>query len=115
MQKTFFLIALFLNILKISFAQDGGNDMNFNPSDVGFGYGDAANNTIQTTLIQSDGKIIIGGYFTTYDGTSRNSIARLNSDVTLDAGFVVGTGANNPVFSTALQSDGKIIIGGSFT
>ena len=65
--------------------------------------------------MQSDGKIIIGGSFTSYDGIGRNSIARLNADGSLDIGFNPGTGANNPVHSITLQPDGKIIIGGDFT
>ena len=67
------------------------------------------------TALQGDGKIIIGGQFTTYNGTGRNYIARLNADGTLDAGFNPGTGANNTIQTTALQGDGKIIIGGVFT
>src|SRR5206468_1632456 len=62
-----------------------------------------------------DGKIIIGGDFTTYSGTTRNRIARINADGTLDASFNPGTGASGTVYSTAVQSDGKIIIEGSFT
>jgi uncharacterized delta-60 repeat protein len=83
--------------------------------DAGFNPGTGANQFIQTTVIQSDGKIIIGGWFTSYDGTVINRIARLNSDGTLDAGFNPGTGANSTIYTTSLQSDGKIIIGGAFT
>jgi hypothetical protein len=43
-----------------------------------------------------------------------NRIARLNSDGTLDDTFNTGSGANENVQSIALQSDGKILIGGSF-
>ena len=68
-----------------SFAQC--NDNSFNPSDIGFGYGDGANSIVETTSIQSDGKIIIGGWFTSYNGTASNYIARLNVDGTLDSSF----------------------------
>jgi uncharacterized delta-60 repeat protein len=87
---------------------DGGLDATF---DVGTG----ANSSVLTTSIQSDGKVIIGGNFTSYNGTSINRIARLNSDGSLDATFNVGTGANNWVYTTSIQSDGKVIMGGSFT
>ncbi len=83
--------------------------------DTGFLIGTGANGTVWTISLQSDGKIIIGGNFTTYNGLSRNGIARLNSDGTLDASFVVGSGANGTVYSTSLQSDGKVIIGGWYT
>lgn len=70
-----------------------------------------------TTLLQPDGKIIIGGDFNSYDGVSRNKIARVNSDGSLDLTFDPGAGATGGVlvYTTALQSDGKIIIGGDFT
>jgi uncharacterized delta-60 repeat protein len=83
--------------------------------DATFNAGTGANLRVHTTAIQSDGKIIIGGAFTTYNGTARNRIARLNADGSLDAAFNPGTGANDMVFTTAIQSDGKIIIGGIFT
>jgi uncharacterized delta-60 repeat protein len=98
-----------------TYSQDGANDPTFNSSDIGFGYGDGANSTIYTTTLQSDGKIIIGGQFASYDGSAKNFIARLNTDGSLDNTFNVGTGFNNTVLTTAVQSDGKIIIGGFFT
>ncbi|MFH2141959.1 MAG: T9SS type A sorting domain-containing protein [Bacteroidota bacterium] len=83
--------------------------------DTTFNLGVGANSAILATAIQSDGKIIVGGYFTTYNGTACNSIARLNTNGSLDSTFNVGTGANDCVYATALQSDGKIIIVGYFT
>ena len=44
-------------------------------------------NTVQATAVQPDGKILIGGYFTTVLGVTRNNIARLNTDGTLDTAF----------------------------
>ncbi|HEX8492185.1 MAG TPA: Calx-beta domain-containing protein [Pyrinomonadaceae bacterium] len=70
---------------------------------------------VSAVALQPDGKIIIGGAFIFYDGTTRNRIARLNSDGTLDATFDPGTGADNHVYAITLQPDGKIIIGGIFT
>jgi uncharacterized delta-60 repeat protein len=96
-----------------AYAQPGSLDLTFNPIDVGSGNG--ANNDVLTTSIQSDGKIIIGGNFTSYNGNVINRIARLNTDGTLDTTFNPGTGANNSVYTTSIQSDGKIIIGGDFT
>jgi uncharacterized delta-60 repeat protein len=97
------------------FAQAGSLDTTFNSADIGFSYGDGANNRVMNSTLQSDGKIIIGGKFTSYNGTSRNHITRLNTDGSLDTTFNPGTGANFDVWSTSLQSDGKIIIGGVFT
>ncbi|MGW8184632.1 MAG: Ig-like domain-containing protein [Candidatus Moraniibacteriota bacterium] len=83
--------------------------------DTAFIVGTGASNTVSELAIQSDGKIIIGGNFTTYNSISRNRIARLNTDGTLDTTFTVGTGAGSYVRAVSIQSDGKIIIGGSFT
>ena len=79
-------------------------------------FGIGFNNTIFGSDIQSDGKIIVGGAFTTYTGVSQNRIVRFNTDGSLDSSFVVGTGFNSTVHSIALQpSDGKILVGGEFT
>ncbi|HSC75657.1 MAG TPA: thrombospondin type 3 repeat-containing protein [Pseudomonadales bacterium] len=81
--------------------------------DAGFGVG--SNGTVYTVALQADGKILIGGDFTTFNSVARSRIARLNADGSLDASFNVGSGANNTVYTAALQADGKINIGGSFT
>ncbi len=65
--------------------------------------------------VQPDGKILMGGSFTHLGGQGRNNIARLNPDGSLDAAFNPGSGASNQVFALALQSNGKIVIGGDFT
>ena len=103
------LITFVLMIFSITiYAQ--GVDLTFNPSGI-----TGANDNVRTISIQNDGKLIIGGDFTTYNGISINRIARLNADLTLDTSFNPGTGANFTVETTSIQSDGKIIIGGSFS
>ena len=99
----------------LTFAQPGTIDLTFNSSDIGLANGDGANNNVYATCLQSDGKIIIGGIFTSYNGTAVNRIARLNTDGTIDTTFDTGTGVNSTIYSISMQSDGKIIIGGSFT
>jgi uncharacterized delta-60 repeat protein len=83
--------------------------------DNSFNTGTGCDNFVWAIAIQNDGKIIIGGDFTTYNGTGRNRIARLNTDGSLDTSFDPGTGADAQVVSIAVQNDGKIIIGGYFT
>ena len=78
--------------------------------------GAGASSNVYTVAIQSDGKIIIGGDFTTYNGTARGRIARVNTDGSLDTTFLnTGAGADAIIYNLVLQSDGRIIIGGSFT
>lgn len=83
--------------------------------DTSFSTGTSINNTVRAIAIQDDGKVVIGGEFSSIGGTARGYIARLNSDGSLDTGFSTGGGLNNTVEALHLQSDGKIIIGGTFT
>jgi uncharacterized delta-60 repeat protein len=90
---------------------DGTLDTTFNT-----GSGVAGPRAVVYTLaLQPDGKIIIGGDFNRINNVNRNNIARLNSDGSVDTGFDPGLGTDNYVESLALQPDGKIFIGGSFT
>jgi uncharacterized delta-60 repeat protein len=83
--------------------------------DTGFDPGTGTDDTVWAVVVQADGKGLIGGEFTTVDGTGRNRIARLNRDGTLDIGLDPGTGASNQVQAVVHQPDGKVIIGGYFT
>ncbi len=119
--KLFTLIFLFANAnLKAQFSQQGQLDTTFNSADKGFGKGDGPNTSVFKSIFQQDGKLIIVGAFTRYNGISRNGIARLNIDGSLDTSFnpgsgMIGTGTEIPImYSVALQTDGKIIIGGNF-
>lgn len=70
---------------------------------------------VHSVSLQPDGKILVGGGFLLKDAAVPKNIARLNSDGSVDTGFRVGTGTNSPVYTTALQSDGKVLLGGNFT
>jgi uncharacterized delta-60 repeat protein len=76
-----------------------------------------ASSFVQSIATKSDGKILVGGQFTIYDGILRNRIAQLNADGTLDGAFDVGSVEEGfgSVEAIAVQSDGKVLIGGSFT
>ena len=82
--------------------------------DASFSIGSGFNGRVNCFSLQSDGKIIVGGLFTTYNGYSCNYIVRLNPDGTRDVSFDTGSGFNNQVQTTAIQSDGKILVGGDF-
>jgi uncharacterized delta-60 repeat protein len=69
---------------------------------------------IRALAIQADGKVVIGGTFTTYNGVGRNRVARVNTNGSLDTSFDPGTGASSTVRTIAIQADGKIVIGGAF-
>lgn len=94
---------------------DGSLDTTFRPVPVSNPYL-AYNSTIEAFAVQSDGKVIIVGGFTTVGGFARDHIARLNADGSLDLGFRSSYSffANNTLLAVAIQSDGKIVVGGSF-
>jgi uncharacterized delta-60 repeat protein len=83
--------------------------------DPSFDPGKGANGFVQSILVQADGKILIGGGFTTYNATPRNGVARLNPDGSLDTSFNPGGGANSEVHCVAQLPDLKVLIAGSFT
>jgi uncharacterized delta-60 repeat protein len=66
------------------------------------------------TVVQSDGKILVFGFprFNNVKGVSKNNIARLNADGSLDIGFVCDCEDFPYINSVFVQSDGKIFIGG---
>ena len=83
------------------------------------GFGPKLNDDVFSIAVQTDGKILLAGEFTAFQPngtrveTTRNRIARLNADGTLDMGF--DPNVNNDVRSVALQADGKVLVGGFFT
>jgi uncharacterized delta-60 repeat protein len=90
--------------------EDGTHDNTFNNG------GSGANNDVKVIRLQSDGKILIGGWFGVYNGiTYPDFFTRLNADGTIDDTFNNGgIGPNHQIYGIGFQSDGKIIIGGWF-
>ncbi|HXJ55645.1 MAG TPA: Calx-beta domain-containing protein [Verrucomicrobiae bacterium] len=74
-----------------------------------------ANNNIRTMIRQDDGRILIGGQFTSYDNSSRVRVARLEANGALDSSFDPAAGANGQVRALAVATDGKVYLGGDFT
>jgi len=83
--------------------------------DNSFVTGTGANDgAIQTISIQSDGSILLGGSFTTFNNVACNSMIKVDQNGAIDNQFITNT-LSWPDFMplhTALQSDGKILIGG---
>lgn len=72
---------------------------------------------IYDVVVQSDGKILVGGSISAFNGGTRFGLVRLNADLTDDTAFNANfvTGFNGSVEAIAVQADGKILVGGSFT
>ena len=89
----------------------GTLDASFNP-------GTGPNSTVQAIITQPDGKVVVGGEFTTFNGLSAPRIARLNSDGSRDTGFNQGLGFDSPVLSLLQLPNGsggfRILAGGDF-
>jgi uncharacterized delta-60 repeat protein len=95
---------------------DGSLDITFNISGVTFNPATPSyNRKIDRLAIQNDGKILVAGAFTHIGGVSRNRIARLNSDGSLDTTFNPGNGPDSTINVILLQNDGKIVVGGKFS
>lgn len=92
---------------------DGTKDSSFN---IGTGFGSQYTvGTVHSIVLQPDGKILVGGEFSFFKGTSQNYLIRLNADGSKDTSFNIGTGFGWYVNSIVLQKDGKIIVGGDFS
>ncbi|MDX1953409.1 MAG: immunoglobulin domain-containing protein [Verrucomicrobiota bacterium] len=87
-------------------------DTAFNP-----GIHDGPGVRVSTIGVQSDSKLIIGGYFLGIGENAITNIARLNPDGSVDKTFdlKVGDDQDNAVEAVALLEDGKFLVGGSFT
>lgn len=55
--------------------------------DTSFNVGSGANGSVDAVVLQADGKILVGGQFTAFNGQTRNGLARLNANGSLDAAF----------------------------
>src|SRR5437868_4709509 len=89
---------------------------NFNGSlDTTFDPGTGADGEITAAIFQPDGRIVVAGRFTSFNGFSHNRVCRLNADGGVDQSFGLGNGINNSALALALQNDGRIIVGGQFS
>jgi uncharacterized delta-60 repeat protein len=105
---------------------NGSLDAGFDP---GAGFGDSFNGFQELTsvAVQSNGRIIVGGFFDSYQGATHNSLVGLRPDGSIDDTFDVGTGIASSghlffpdvihpgrVANLALQPDGKLVVVGSW-
>lgn len=70
---------------------------------------------VNIVKVDSLGRVLVGGNFTSYRGVNCNRIIRLNSDGTRDTSFNIGNGFNDEVFEIEIDSSNRLLIGGRFT
>jgi uncharacterized delta-60 repeat protein len=116
-RRTTALLAVALVVCTIWFPQLRAQTITGSAAD---GFDPSPNGIVYAQVLQSDGKLLVGGSFTTLRTpgasavSSRNGLGRLNLDGSVDSSFG-DPGLNGTVFAILLQSDGKIVVGGSFT
>jgi len=73
--------------------------------------------TAYVFALRPKGDVILGGDFKTYHYAIRPGVAQLINSGTVDSGFDPGLGIDDgtKVYTIALQSDAKALIGGNFT
>jgi uncharacterized delta-60 repeat protein len=103
-------------ILRIN-ALTGAYDGAFSTA-VGTGF----NGEVNALALQDDGKILVGGVFTAFNGQAVGRLARLNPDGTLDTGFTASlqpnnasVGFNSTVRALLPDGRGRLIVGGAFS
>lgn len=85
----------------------------------GSGFTATGGGSVNTLLLQDDGKLLVGGAFSQYNGSALGNIARLTSTGSLDSTFATGagftmTGAQGNVSSLLVVGSGKVLAGGFF-
>jgi uncharacterized delta-60 repeat protein len=107
-----------INLQSPVWAADGDLDTTFDTDGIVTTTIGSSTEMIRSVVIQSDGKIVAAGY--SNNGTNNDfAVVRYNSDGSLDTTFGTGGkvitsigGGNDAAYSVALQSDGKIVLGG---
>lgn len=86
-------------------------------TDISFSIGTGFDDVVHKVLVQSDGKVLVGGAFQMYNSSSANRLIRLNADGSQDMSFNVGVGFDGEVHSMALdtQAGNQIYVVGAFT
>ena len=82
--------------------------------DTSFSLGNGLDSSVVSTSIQSDGKIIVAGGASSYRGLPTNGLMRLNKDGSRDNTLNIWAGFDVYPSTTAIQSNGKIIVWGGF-
>lgn len=70
---------------------------------------------VSALAVQPDGKILVAGYFTTYNNERRPNLVRLLPDGRIDPSFRMFMGPDAAVSNLVVQRDGKIVIIGAFS
>jgi uncharacterized delta-60 repeat protein len=87
---------------------DGSLDGSFDP-------GLGADGAVRTVALLTNGQMLVGGLFTSFDGHPLKYLVRLNSNGSVDTTFPAGSGPDSAVYFISPQPEGTILLGGDFT
>ena len=93
---------------------NGAWDSSFNVSGNILGAG-IGGTSVDAMTLQADGKVLVGGQFTSYNGTTVRNLIRVNSSGVLDADNVFDNDARGRVLAIAMGTGETIYLGGSFS
>ena len=82
--------------------------------DTSFNLGVGTDGPVLCAGLFPDGRVIIGGAFTTVNGSPRRRVAVLLPNGLVDQGFNPPVLASGTVYGVAVQTDGRLIIAGDF-
>lgn len=99
-------VTMLKNLLRLEV--NGALDTTFN---IGTGF----NNTVSSVTCDSEGRLFVGGFFTSFNGNSANRIVGLSTDGALDTDFDMGSGFNAVVTKLAVQPNQSIMVIGGFS
>jgi uncharacterized delta-60 repeat protein len=86
---------------------NSGVDVTFNPG--------SGATPIHALAVDGAGRVLVGGAFTNIGGLPVRRVARLLSSGAVDTNFVPALITNGTVFALAVQRDGRVVVGGTFT
>ncbi len=74
------------------------------------------NSWVWALALQPDGRLLVAGQFTSFNGVPGGEVVRLGADGRVDTNFNARVTAGDPtIHSVAVQPDGRVLIGGMFT
>ena len=74
----------------------------------------SANGAVRSIALMENGRILIGGDFTSVEGAERGCVASIERDGDLDAAFDTSAGANGIVRQVVALPGGKCVVMGDF-
>jgi len=86
---------------------DGSIDPSFNT-------GTGAEAEVNAIALRTDGRMVLGGYFSSFNGLTRNKVVQLNANGSVDTDFDPGAGGGSGVSirAVAIAADGRVLCGG---